>query len=212
MRSHLKEQNEQITRLLRLWQAGDRDAEATLFELLLPQLRRIAKRQFYGERADHTLQPTALVNEAFLRLARSKHIDWQDRSHFFAIAGRVMRRYLIDHARRRPHVDLIALDAIPEGLLKGRSRNDVVIQMDVLLDKLEKQNPRWCKVVELKFFLGLTDQEAAHALDTSLHTLQRRWYRARHWLHEQLEAKNSAEPDEHRSPTRKRSKAQKKRS
>jgi len=185
----LKEQNDEITRLLRLWQAGDRDAEAELFEMLLPQLRRLAKRQFYGERAGHTLQPTALVNEAFLRLARSKHIDWQDRSHFFAIAGRVMRRYLIDHARRRPHVDLVPMDSIPEGLLPGRSRSDLILQLDALLSKLESENPQWCKVIELKFFLGLTDEEAAQALQMSLHTLQRQWYRARHWLYDQLETK-----------------------
>jgi len=188
----LPDQDDEITRLLGLWQAGDRDAEAALFELLLPELRRMAKRQFYGERAGHTLQPTALVNEAFLRLSRSKHIDWQDRSHFFAIAGRVMRRYLIDYARHRGHVDLVPIDSIPEGLLAGRSRSDLVFQMDTLLDKLEKENPQWCKVVELKFFLGLTDEEAAQVLQISLHTLQREWYRARRWLYERLEAKPSS--------------------
>jgi RNA polymerase sigma factor (TIGR02999 family) len=189
MRSHLPTQDDEITRLLHLWQAGDRDAEAELFELLMPELRRMAKRHFYGERPGHTLQPTALVNEAFCRLSRSKHIEWQDRSHFFAIAGRVMRRYLIDHARRRPEVNFIPLDSIPEELLAGRSRTDVVFQMDALLDKLEKEYPQWCKVVELKFFLGLTDGEAAQVLQISLHTLQRHWYRARRWLYDQLEAK-----------------------
>jgi RNA polymerase sigma-70 factor (ECF subfamily) len=183
------EQNDEITRLLRLWQSGDRDAEAALFELLLPKLRRIAEQKFYREKPGHTLQPTALVNEAFLRLRRSKHIEWQDRAHFFAIAGRVMRRYLIDYARQRPKVDIVPFDSIPEALLVGRSRSDLVFQMDDLLDKLEKENPEWCKVVELKFFLGLTDQEAAQILNTSLHTLQRQWYRARCWLFEKLEAK-----------------------
>lgn len=201
MRSYLTEQNDEITRLLRLWQAGGRNAEAELFELLLPQLRRIAKHQFYRERAGHTLQPTALVNEAFLRLARLKHIDWQDRSHFFAIAGRIMRRYLIDYARRRTDVDVVPLDSIPERLLTGRSRNEVVFQIDGLLDKLEKENPQWCKVVELKFFLGLTDEESAQVLQVSLHTLQRRWYRARHWLYEQLEIKPAPKANpEQRSP------------
>ena len=189
----MAEQDDEITRLLHLWQAGDNSAESALFELLLPQLRRMAKRQFYGERAGHTLQPTALVNEAFLRLSRSKHIDWQDRSHFFAIAGRVMRRYLIDYARRRTDVDVIPLDSIPEGLLAGRSRSELVFRMDALLDKLEKENPQWCKVVELKFFLGLTDEEAAQVVEVPLHTLQRRWYRARRWLYEQLEAKPNSQ-------------------
>src|ERR1051326_5368278 len=191
MRAQLTEKDDEITRLLQLWHAGDRDAEAALFELLLPELRRMAKRYFYGERGGHTLQPTALVNEAFLRLSRSKHIDWQDRSHFFAIAGRVMRRYLIDYARHRGHVDIVPVDSIPEELLAGRSRSDVVFQMGNLLDKLEEDNPQWCKVVELKFFLGLTDEEAAQASQVSLHTLQRQWYRARRWLYEQLEAKPS---------------------
>jgi len=191
----LAERVDEITRLLHLWQAGDRDAESALFELLVPQLRRMAKRHFYGERAGHTLQPTALVNEAFLRLSRSKHIDWQDRSHFFAIAGRVMRRYLIDYARRKPDVDVIPLDSIPEALLAGRSRSELVFQMDAQLDKLEKENPQWCKVVELKFFLGLTDEEAAQVLEIPLHTLQRRWYRARHWLYEQLGATPSLQKE-----------------
>ena len=200
----MEEQNDKITRLLRRWQAGDSEAEAALFELLLPQLRRMAERQFYGERAGHTLQPTALVNEAFLRLSRSKHIEWQDRSHFFAIAGRIMRRYLIDHARRRPHVDLVPMDSIPEGLLGGRSRNDLILQMGVLLDSLEKENPQWCRVVELKFFLGLTDEEAAQVLQISLHTLQRQWYRARRWLYTKLEANPPSGGDMRRSSTRKR--------
>jgi RNA polymerase sigma factor (TIGR02999 family) len=192
----LSEQNDEITRLLRLWQAGNQEAEAALFELLLPQLHRIAERQFYGERAGHTLQPTALVNEAFLRLSRSKHIDWQDRNHFFAIAARVMRRYLIDHARRKPHVDLVPIDSIPEGLLAGRSRNELAIQMDALLEKLETRNPQWCKVVEMKFYLGLTDEEAAQVLNITLHTLQREWYRARSWLYEQLENKPGQPPND----------------
>jgi RNA polymerase sigma factor (TIGR02999 family) len=204
MRSQLAEQDDEITRLLHLWRTGDRDAEAALFELLLPELRRMAKRQFYRERPGHTLQPTALVNEAFCRLSRSKHIEWQDRSHFFAIAGRVMRRYLIDHARRRPDVDLIPLDSIPEGLLAGRSRSDLVFQMDALLDKLEKENAQWCKVVELKFFVGLTDEEAAQVLQISLHTLQRQWYRARRWLYERLEATPSPNEDAQRRSPRKR--------
>ena len=195
-RSKVVEQSDEITRLLHLWQRGDRDAESALFELLLPKLHRIAEHKMYGERLGHTLQPTALVNEAFLRLSRSKQIEWQDRAHFFAIAGRVMRRYLIDYARNRPDVSIIPFDSIPEGLLAGRSRGELVLQMDMLLDKLEKEAPQWCKVVELKFFLGLTDEEAAQALNTSLHTLQRQWYRARRWLYEQLEAEPSKDTND----------------
>src|SRR5215471_8861328 len=94
----------EITLLLREWRAGDREAESKLFELLLPDLRKIAVRCFRGERPGHTLQPTALINEAFLRLACAKNIDWRDRGHFLALSATIMRRYLIDHARSRPRV------------------------------------------------------------------------------------------------------------
>jgi RNA polymerase sigma factor (TIGR02999 family) len=178
-----------ITRLLNEWRNGDRKAEATLFELLLPDLRKMAQRQFRGERGDHTLQPTALVNEAFLRLSRAKHLEWRDRKHFFAIAGRVMRRYLIDYARSRPGVEILAMEAVPEQLLAGKSHTDLALQIDVLLDDLDHENQQRCSVVELRFFLGMTDEEAADALDLSVHTLQREWYRARRWLFERLDAK-----------------------
>jgi hypothetical protein len=105
----LSDSKNEITRLLHQWQAGDRQAESDLFELLLPDLRNLAGRHFRKERAGHTLQPTALVNEAFLRLARAKNVEWQDRGHFFAIAGRVMRRYLIDYARARPDAQFLNL-------------------------------------------------------------------------------------------------------
>jgi RNA polymerase sigma-70 factor (ECF subfamily) len=179
---------DEITRLLHQWQSGDRDAESALFELLLPDLRKMAQRHFRNERVSHTLQPTALVNEAFLRLSRSKHLEWRDRQHFFAIAGRIMRRYLIDHARARPGVVLIAMESVPERLLAGKSRTELAFDIDRLLDELDAENRQQCSVVELRFFLGLTDEEAADALGLSLHTLQREWYRARRWLFERLEA------------------------
>jgi RNA polymerase sigma-70 factor (ECF subfamily) len=184
----------EITRLLHEWQGGDRQAEAALFELLLPDLRRMAQRHFRGERAGHTLQPTALVNEAFLRLSRSKRVEWQDRRHFFAIAGRVMRRYLIDHARARPDIEFLAMESVPERILAGKSHTDVALEIDVLLDELEKENRQRCNVVELRFFLGLTDEEAADVLSLSVHTLQREWYRARRWLFERLDAKRCDPP------------------
>jgi RNA polymerase sigma factor (TIGR02999 family) len=174
--------------LLQRWRAGDRQAESALFELLLPDLRKIARRLFGGERAGHTLQPTALVNEAFLRLAQAKNVEWQDRAHFFAIAGRVMRRFLIDHARARPGAACLPLAGVPERLLAGKSRTDLVLAVDLLLEELEKENPQQCRVVELKFFLGLTDEEAADTLNLSLHTLQREWSRTRRWLFERLDA------------------------
>jgi len=177
-----------ITELLRFWQSGDRDAEARLFELLLPDLRRIAGRCFRNERTEHTLQPTALVNEAFLRLAKARNVEWRDRGHFLAIAARVMRRYLIDHARSRPNAPLLPIEGLPEGLLAHHSPLEIAIAVDALLDELGKASPQQRSVVELKFFLGLTDEEAADSLGLKLHTLQREWYRARYWLFERLNA------------------------
>lgn len=175
----------EITRLLQQWRAGDRRAEAKLFELLLPDLRRIAGRCFRDERADHTLQPTALVNEAFIRLATGKKIEWQDRGHFLALAARVMRHYLIDHARSQPSVQFLPMEGLPEHVL-SHTPLELAIGIDSLLDELETESHQRRAVVELKFFLGMTDEEAAEALGLSLHTLQREWYRARRWLFERL--------------------------
>lgn len=175
-----------ITELLRRWETGDRDAEARLFEELMPELRAIAGRQFRGERADHTLQPTALVNEAFVRLERAKHIEWKDRGHFFAIAAKMMRRILIDHARSRPDVKILPLEGLPGHFLRQRTPLEQVIAIDRLLDQLEEESPQQRRVVELKFSLGMTDEEAAEALGLTLRSLQREWFRARKWLYERL--------------------------
>jgi RNA polymerase sigma factor (TIGR02999 family) len=180
----------EITVLLQQWRTGDRDAESQLFELLMPDLRKIAARCFRGERPGHTLQPTALVNEAFFRLARTKNIDWQDRGHFFAIATRIMRRYLIDHARTGPIVELLPMEGLPERVLGEKTPVELAIAIDTLLDELGKESPQKRSVVELKFFLGLTDEEAADALGLKLHTLQREWHRARDWLFERLNRKS----------------------
>lgn len=178
----------EITELLRQWGAGDRRAQDRLFELLLPDLRKIAGRCFRGERLGQTLQPTALVNEAFLRLAKIKNIEWQERGHFLAVSARIMRRYLIDHARARPSINFLPLEGLPEGVLGHHTPLELAIAVDVLLDELETESHQKRAVVELKFFLGLTDPEAADALNLSLHTLQREWHRARCWLFERLSA------------------------
>ena len=177
-----------ITELLHRWQTGDRDAESRLFEELMPELRAIAARCFRRERAGHTLQPTALVNEAFFRLARAKNIDWQDRGHFFAIASVIMRRLLIDHARGRPDAEMLPLAALPEHVLAHSSPLEQAIAVDALLDQLGQESPQQRRVVELKFSLGLTDEEAAEALNLKLRSLQREWFRARKWLFERLTA------------------------
>lgn len=178
----------EITQLLQQWRTGDRQAESRLFQLLLPDLQKIAGRCFRGERPGHTLQPTALVNEAFLRLANAKKIDWQDRGHFLSLAARVMRHYLIDHARSQPSVRFLPIEGLPEHILGRHSPLELVIGIDSLLDELETESHQRRAVVELKFFLGMTDDEAADALGLTLHTLQREWYRARRWLFERLSA------------------------
>ena len=178
-----------VTELLQRWRTGDREAESRLFELLMPDLRAIAGRCFRGERSGHTLQPTALVNEAFFRLARAKNIEWQDRGHFFAIASVIMRRLLIDHARSRPQADLLPIEGLPEHVLGNVTPLEQAVAIDELLDQLGKESPQQRRVVELKFSLGLTDEEAAEALDLSLRSLQREWFRARKWLFERLTAR-----------------------
>ncbi len=146
-----------ITVLLHRWRGGDKDAEAQLFRLMMPELRRIAGYCFRGERTGHTMQPTALINEAFLRLAVAKNIDWHDRGHFLVVAARMMRRYLIDHARGRT-LKFAAIDDVAEPAdTRRKMPMEVVLTLDLLLDQLEVESHELCSVVELKCFLGLTD-------------------------------------------------------
>jgi len=180
-----------VTQLLQQWRAGDSQAEGALFELLLPDLRKIAGCCFRGERSDHTLQPTALVSEAFVRLVRAKNIEWRDRGHFFALAARIMRRFLIDHARAQPSVQFLPMEGFPERVLGHRTPLEIAITVDDLLNELEKESPQRRAVVELKFFLGMTDEEAADALNLKLHTFQREWHRARLWLYTRLSVDNA---------------------
>ena len=180
-----------ITRLLREWRSGSRDAENQLFDLVMPNLRRLAHYLMRGERKDISLQPTELVNQVYLRLVSAKNQDWQNRQHFFAIAARAMRRYLIDHARGRPKADFIALEGIEDLLPAGSPKAELALTVDQLLDELAKVEPEWCQVVEVKYFLGLTDEEAAEALGMKLRTMQRMWRDARRWLFERVEARHA---------------------
>jgi len=176
----------EVTRLLKQWREGSRGAEARVVELVLPDLRRLARCYMRRERAGHTLTPTALVNEAYLRVAGARALEWQDRRHFVAVAARAMRRYLIDHARARPKADVVAVEAADWTPVPDRSQMETALAVDELLVVLERENPELCAIVELKFFLGLTDQEASAALDVPLRTVQRRWHDARTWLYQHL--------------------------
>src|SRR5262249_30751511 len=157
-------------------------AENQLFELVFPVLRKRARALLSQERHGHPLQATELVNDVYTALVRAKDRDWQDRAHFFAIAARAMRWRLIGMGRRIQSLDVVPLDGL-DSLLRDRCVNlDQAMEIDKLLDELAGTHPDWCVLVEMKCFLGLTDQEAADALSLPLRIVQRMWHDAREWL------------------------------
>jgi RNA polymerase sigma factor (TIGR02999 family) len=184
----------EITLLLHQWRNGDKEAEAQLFERLMPDLRRIAGYCFRGERAGHTFQPTALVNEAFLRLAAATNIDYHDRKHFLIMSATFMRRLLIEHARARPTVQFSPLDGLPDRFLGRYTPLETVMMLDILLDELGTKSPELRSVVELKYFLGFTDDETAEVLGISVRSMQRDWHEARRWLFERLTTERRNQP------------------
>jgi RNA polymerase sigma-70 factor (ECF subfamily) len=182
-----------ITQLLQAWRAGNREAENELFALVLPNMRRLAHYLMKRERKGHTLQPTELVDQVYFRLVAAKDRDWQNRQHFFAIAARAMRRYLIDYARGRPDAEFVALDGMDNFMRADSAKLDLAVMIDRLLDQLGETKPEWCMLVEVKYFLGLTDEEAAETLGLKLRTMQRMWREARQWLYEHMETGNASQ-------------------
>jgi len=176
---------EEITLLLQQWRGGDRDAESRIYEVLMPELRAIAGRSLRRERRNHTLQRTELVNEIFLKLYNSK-IEWQNRGHFLAIVTRMMRRFLIDYARKRFKPVLLSMEGLPEGLFAGRTPLDIVLAIDTLMDELESQKPQAAQVIVLRWYLGLTTEETAEKLGLSVRKVERNYHDARKWLFERL--------------------------
>jgi RNA polymerase sigma factor (TIGR02999 family) len=174
--------------LLLRWREGSREAENELFALVLPDLRRLAHYLMKRERPDHSLQATELVDTVYLRLVKAKDRDWQNRKHFFAIAARAMRRYLVDHARGRPKAEIMAIAGFEEVIPNAAVDADVTLAIDRLLDELAETQPDWASLVELKYFLGLTDEEAAEAMGWKLRSMQRMWRDARQWLFERMES------------------------
>lgn len=178
-----------VTELLLAWQAGDHAALDKLLPAIQPELRRIARRHMAGERRDHLLQPTALVNEAYLRLAASRDIQWQGRVHFFAVAAQVMRRILVDYAREGARVKRgggacrISLSDADD---LAMPRPPGVVALDDALKALEQFDRRKSRVVELRFFGGLSLQETADVLQVSVGTIRRDWSLARAWLYREL--------------------------
>lgn len=177
-----------ITALLKDWSGGDRQALERLMPAVYAELRRLAAAQLRAERPDHTLQPTALVHEAYLRLAQQRSVAWANRGHFFRIAARIMRRILVDHARRRR---ALKRDAEPLRLaasgVEPMDRAPELVALDSALDSLEKIDPEQARIVELRFFGGLTVEEAAEATGVSTATIKREWRTARAWLRREID-------------------------
>jgi len=178
-----------ITNRLVEWARGDRAAFDDLMPLVERELRRLAHHYMSRERQGHTLQTTALVNEAYLRLIDQNQVDWQSRSHFYAIAAQMMRRILVDYARGRlyakrgggaVHVSLEKADAV------SNERTAELTALDEALKELEMIDPRQARVVELRFFGGLTIKETAEVMDISADTVKREWNTAKAWLYREM--------------------------
>lgn len=179
----------EITTLLTAVRRGDRGAESVLAEIVYDELHGMARTHMKRERRDHTLQATALVNEAYLHLVRDRHVDWQGRAHFFACASIVMRRILVDYARRRsarkrPSGGLRV--ELNEWRASEQPRVDQMLVLDEALRRLEELDARQARIVEMRYFGGLTEEEVAEVLGISTRTVKRDWTSARAWLQVQL--------------------------
>ena len=178
-----------VTALLGDWSRGDRSALNQLLPLVYAELRRVASRQLRRERADHTLQPTALVHEVFIRLVDQRQVDWQNRAHFFGVAANVMRRILVDHARRHgasKRGDGVRCVSIEDAKEVAASDEMPILALDHALSRLETVDQDLARIVELRAFGGLTIEEAAHVLSVSPSTAKRDWRTARAWLTREL--------------------------
>jgi len=178
-----------MTQLLSAWSDGDKVALEQLMPLVYQELHRLAARHLASERAGHTLQPTALVNEAYLRLIDQKRVRWQTKAHFLAIAAHMMRRILVDYARARRYAKrgggapVVTLD---EAAALSVERASDLIAVDDVLNRLSELDPRKGRVVELRFFGGLSVEETAEVLQISPNTVLRDWRTAKAWLHREL--------------------------
>ena len=178
-----------VTALLGDWSRGDRTALNELLPLVYAELRRVALRQLRKERANHTLQPTALVHEVFIRLVDQRRVDWQNRAHFFGVAANVMRRVLVDHARRhgaRKRGEGVRCVSIDEARDVAAANELPVLALDQALDRLETVDAELARIVELRAFGGRTVEEAAHVLGVSPSTAKRDWRTAKAWLNREL--------------------------
>jgi RNA polymerase sigma factor (TIGR02999 family) len=180
---------QQVTKLLRDWSNGDQSALEQLTPLVYGELRRLAGRYLRKERPDHTLQSTALVHEAFIRLVDQREVKWQNRAHFFGVAAQMIRRILVDHARSRQAnkrgsgAPKLSLD---EALATPERRDLDLLALDDALNSLAKIDPQQARIVELRFFTGLTVEETAEVLGISPATVKRDWVTAKAWLYRDI--------------------------
>ena len=175
-----------VTELLARWKSGDISARDALVPLVYDELRRIARRCLASQRSDHTLQPTALVHEAYLRLAHRNSPDWQDRVHFFAMAAQMMRQILVDHARKqgaaKRGANAVTIELDESSAISRQPTLDL-LALDDAMKSLASLDPRQCQIVELRFFGGLSIEETAQVMHISPATTKREWATARLWLH-----------------------------
>jgi len=178
-----------ITRLLRAWSEGNKEALDRLTPLVHGELRRMARRLMAAQRLNHTLQATALINEVYLRLVDVQQVSWQDRAHFFALCALAMRQILVDYARRRGSEkrggDQVSIE-LEESLASDSTNQIDLLELDEALNRLAKLDPRKSQVIELRFFGGLSVRETAEALKISPETVHRDWKFARAWLYGEL--------------------------
>jgi RNA polymerase sigma factor (TIGR02999 family) len=185
-----------VTDLLLRARAGDSEALANVFPLIYGELRTIAERQLWNEREGHTLSPTALVHEAYMRLIDYQQVEWTGRAHFLRVAATAMRRILVDHARgqrslkRGGSLRRVSIDAIQLG---AEEQVDLLIAVDSALEQLALHDARQAQVVECRFFGGMTEEETAEALGIGLRTVKRDWAKAKSWLHREISGDDARE-------------------
>jgi RNA polymerase sigma-70 factor (ECF subfamily) len=179
----------EVTAILQEWSGGDRDAPERLMPFVYDELRRLARTFLFRERDGHTLQPTALVHEAYVRLVDQTRVNWQNRAHFYGIASRMMRRVLVDHARahatdkRGGGTVRLSVDDVQ---LPIEQRAADLVALDEALERLLQMDERKCRVVEMRFFAGMSDEEIAEVLGVTTRTVLRDWKTARLWLYREL--------------------------
>jgi len=187
-----------VTKLLVAWGKGDQQAFNALMREVQKELHRIAAHYIAAERPGHELQATALINEAYLRLVDWKNIQWADRAHFFGLAANMMRRVLVDHARNRDRIkrggEAIHVSFVEAANVPAPQSADV-LALDDVMQRLEEIDPRKSRIVEMRFFGGLSLEETSEALDVSVATVRRDWSLARAWLFRELKNKTRKKPE-----------------